>query len=251
MERRDLVRVPRALTVLGLAAWLASADAAAQTRPPDAPAAEREDRAVAVFEESEKRYREGKFKEAVDLLLEAYRLSPEPPLLYNLGRAYEGMGDLERARDAYRRYLDADRGASDRGAIEQRIATLTRQLDERAALQRQRDAAARGPAAAPATEAAGPSPVPWIIAGAGGAALAAGVVFGILTRSKHADAVDEKAQTKARSLQDDADTFATVANVAFVGGGVLAAGGIAWGLVDLATSRPRGVGAMVTVGGHF
>src|SRR5215212_10871269 len=91
---------------------------------------EAEARALQLFEQSADRYRQGRFREAVELLQEAYRLSPEAVLLYNLGRAYEGLGDTAGALDAYTRYLAADPNAADRASIESRVATLKRQLDE-------------------------------------------------------------------------------------------------------------------------
>src|SRR5262249_38752530 len=60
-----------------------------------------EERAFDLFEKSKVAYREGRFAEAADLLAEAYKAKPEPVLLYNLGRACEGLGDLQRAIGAY------------------------------------------------------------------------------------------------------------------------------------------------------
>ena len=40
-------------------------------------------------------------------------------------------------------------------------------------------------------------------------------------------------QQTAQSLHDDAGTFATLANVFFVVGGLVAAAGIVWGVIDL------------------
>ena len=41
--------------------------------------------ALELFEQSAQAYREGRFQEAVDKLLEARRFKAEPVLLYNLG----------------------------------------------------------------------------------------------------------------------------------------------------------------------
>jgi len=127
-------------------------------------------RAREIFKKSEQSYRDGRFQEAVDLLTEAYRLDPKPVLLYNMARAYEGLGDNPRALDAYRRYLQSEPHAPDRGALEQRIATLERQQEEREALERQRDAAAREkhetpPPPQPVEPPRSPSAVPWVVAG--------------------------------------------------------------------------------------
>src|SRR5262249_22344569 len=136
---------------LAVAALAVSGSSAAQTSD-DA-------RAVELFETSATRYREGRFQEAIELLKEAYRLRPEPGLLYNRARAYEGLGDAKQATIAYRQYLHDEPNAADRGAIETRLKTIERQLEERESLQRQRDLAP--------TRARTPSPVPWVIAGVG------------------------------------------------------------------------------------
>jgi tetratricopeptide (TPR) repeat protein len=202
-------------------------------------------RARELFKKSDESYRAGRFQEAIDLLAEAYALDPKPVLLYNQARAYEGLGDTRRAIDAYRRYLDADPSANDRGALEQRIATLERQVQEREVLERQRDAAARSkkeePPPSPAPQAERPpSAVPWIVAGVGLASVGGGVVLGVLASGKHDDAVEEPRAEPALELQGQAEDFALVANVMLIAGGVVAAGGTIWGIVDAAGSSSSG-----------
>ena len=94
-----------------------------------APRSTRE-QALELFEKSARAYREGRFQDTIDLLLEARRVKAEPVLLYNLGRAYEAIGRPTDAADAYAQYLSEDPGAVDRGAIEGRIATLRSQGDQ-------------------------------------------------------------------------------------------------------------------------
>jgi tetratricopeptide (TPR) repeat protein len=208
-------------------------------------------RARELFKKSAQSYREGKLEEAIDLLNEAYRLDPKPVLLYNLARAYEGLGDTPRAIEGYRRYLEEDPAAADRGALEQRIATLERQQREREALERaaaERAAAPKEKSAAPAPDqAGGPSPAPWVVAGIGAAGVGAGLVLGALARGRHEDAVSEDSALRALELQSQAESWATGATVALIVGGAVAAGGVIWGIVDLtsqgrsepAASRPR------------
>src|ERR1043165_974907 len=86
------------------------------------------DKALKLFEDSNKAYKSGKFEEAADLLKDAYQLFPEPILLYNLGRAQEGLGDPKAALDSYERYLKEAKQVDDRGAIERRIETLKAQI---------------------------------------------------------------------------------------------------------------------------
>jgi hypothetical protein len=141
--------------------------------------------------------------------------------------------------------------------VEQRIATLERQVAEREALERERAEAERRAAEPPpppparAEPAASPSPLPWIIAAVGVAGVGAGVAFGLVAKGKHEDAVAEPQALEAMELQEGAEDFALGANIALIAGGIVAAGGVAWGIVDLASSSsgpsvgaafgPRGV----------
>jgi tetratricopeptide (TPR) repeat protein len=98
-------------------------------------------RALHLFQESEAKYRLGHFREAAEILKQAYEAYPEPILLYNLARALESDGDLEGATQAYSQYLDVEKKAIDRGAIERRIATIKGQIAERQRLARERETA--------------------------------------------------------------------------------------------------------------
>jgi hypothetical protein len=131
------------------------------------------------------------------------------------------------------------------------IATLQKEVDDRVALERERDEErARVEQARHETEqarraAAGrdeerrrrPSAFPWIVAGAGVVGVGAGVVLGVLSHGHYVDARDEPLRTPAETEYSSAQSFATGANVAFIVGGVLAAAGLAWGLVDVLGKR--------------
>ena len=220
-------------TLVLVACTLGSAPAHA-AGPAPAVSDDAETQALALFEKSKVSYQAGRFQEAVALLREAYAKKPVPVLLYNLGRAYEGLGDQDAALKAYTDYLAADPKAADRGAIETRIATLKQQIAERQRLEREREAAEAKAAQAP-TERRAPI-VPWIVAGVGGAGVVTGVVFGVLAVSKHNTATNDPVQASAAQEQNDAKTFATVANVAWIAGGAVAVTGIVWGI--LASRHP-------------
>ncbi len=240
-----------------LAASLLTLATAASSAPPAAGEAQ----ALSLYRQSTEAYDGGRFQEAADLLLRAYALRNEPVLLFNLARAYEGMGDLRKAVDAYRGYLAGDPAASDRRSVEQRVATLERQLEERASLEKQRDDArakaererrtadedARRRDAAESIQR--PTVIPWVLAGVGVAGLAAGVVLGVLSRSHYLDASSEPYADPARRKYGTAQAYATAANVAFVVGGAMTATGIAWEIVRVAapgkSARPH---AAVSVG---
>jgi tetratricopeptide (TPR) repeat protein len=248
------VRTPRWLLLVGMAlvpvlgsvtvARTAQAEPAKTTaRPAPTPRG----RALELFEQSAKAYREGRFQEAIDLLQEARRVRPEPVLLYDIGRAYEALGSSTQAADAYATYLLEEPSAPDRRAIEIRIETLRAHANE---LERARQApappeakplppeapASAPPAAAPASDGLGA--VPWVVAGVGVLGLGAGVALGLAAQSRHRSAVDEPSQAAAQREQDRAETLATGSTVALLAGAAIAAGGIAWLSVRLVTASP-------------
>ncbi len=211
-------------------------------------------RALELFEQSARAYREGRFQDAIDLLLEARRVKPEPVLLYNLGRAYEAIGKPTEAADAYAAYLAEDPRAEDRLAIEGRIATLRAQAVQ---LDKAKNAAAaerRPPPEAEAEPESGPPTIaPWIITGVGVVGLGTGVAFALVAGSRHSAAAGEPRQVEAQQKQDQAKTFATGATIAFVAGGVVTAAGLTWlGIRAFAPSRRvaliPGLGAMTMQG---
>ncbi len=191
-------------------------------------------RALDLFEQSAKAYREGRFQDAVDLLLEARRSKPEPVLLYNLGRAYEALGKYTEAADAYEGYLKEDSKAADRRSIEGRVANLRAQAAE---LERAR-AAPNAPVPSdeprrdrpkdPPPREESPSIVPWIVAGAGVAVIGGGLVLGAVAKGRHSDAVAEPRQAAAADAQRSAESLATGATVTIIAGSVVAAVGLAW-----------------------
>jgi tetratricopeptide (TPR) repeat protein len=218
-----------------------------------APAQTPQARAAELFNKGAEAYRRGDFKQAVALLLEAHTLDPQPVLLYNLGRAYEDSGDVDAAIATFSKYIAEDPKAGDRGAIEQRIERLKRQRDERVALEKQRDAermradAEKADRERQEREAAkarpGRSVGPYIVAGVGVAGLGTGVVFGLLSKSKHDSA--SKASTNQQDAidqQDTAKSFATISTVSFIAGGVLVAAGATWWILDRKASAKPAVG---------
>jgi hypothetical protein len=83
------------------------------------------DIAKAHFNTGQAYYEHGRFADAAREFEEAYRLSGRAPLLYNMGKAYDGGNDFARALDAYQRFMSAaPAGSSDRGFVEKRIELL-------------------------------------------------------------------------------------------------------------------------------
>jgi tetratricopeptide (TPR) repeat protein len=212
------------------------------------------DRALELFRESDVHYKRGDFERAAALLREAYSLHPEPLLLYNLARALEGVGDFEGAIQQYESYLNVASEIADRGAIERRIATLREQVarnaippvstDDHTATQVS-DTRTAPPVTTigldprPGEMRDKPQRLPWLIAGGGGVVLGGGVLLGYLSQARHDAAVEEPVQADALKLQDQAHTFATAANVAYVIGGAAIIGGVTWAVVTRTKKQDR------------
>lgn len=242
--------LPLLLLVARTAAGADEPGASAEAGEAVTPAGDGRARAHELFRESAEHYRAGRFEQAVALLRQAYELARQPVLLYNLGRAYEGNGQLDEAVAAYRRYLEQEPEVADRGAIERRIETLRRQIEERQELARQAAAARaeRDRAAAERQQADGPSPAPWIVAGVGAAGAVAGVAFGALASGREQDAAADPVHASASETLDEAEAFATAANVFVIAGSAVAAIGLTWGIVDWATSGEPEAQPRVEVG---
>ncbi|HVY47863.1 MAG TPA: tetratricopeptide repeat protein, partial [Minicystis sp.] len=194
-------------------------------------------RALALFERSDAAFKAGRFADAADLLQQAYALQAEPILLYDLGRAEEAAGDLERAIDAYERYLRAAPDAKNREGIARRVATLRAQLAERAELERRYREERRALEAEQArarlrsfedSRRAATLP-PKIALGAGAVTLGVGVGLGLLAAARESSArAGDTTQVAAARELDDARRFAVAANVGLAAGAALVVGGAAW-----------------------
>jgi tetratricopeptide (TPR) repeat protein len=203
-------------------------------------------RAKDLYRQGTERFQSGDFRAAVDLFEQAQRLDPHPVLAYNVARAHENLGELDEAIAAYRRYLELDPKASDRGAVEQRITTLQSQRDERRALeQRTRELKAAQQTAAAAKRSQQrpppdpPSPIPWLIAGVGAVGIGIGATLGALATGIRDDAQADPSGEKAQELEDDSATLATAANITLIAGGALLLGGVIIGVIDVANSGSK------------
>jgi tetratricopeptide (TPR) repeat protein len=215
-----------------------------------------EKRALELFEQSVAAYRDGRFQEAVDKLLEARQAKREPVLLFNLGRAYEALGLNDEAADAYTSYLAEEPAAVDRRALEARITVLRAQANERAAATARAARAEAAPDTRPRERdrdrgSSAGSIAPWVVTATGVAALGTGVVLGVLAKNGHDDAVDEPVQQTAASKQDDARSLARGATITLVAGSVVTAVGLVWLLVRAlqASGEPARAGATHRTGG--
>jgi tetratricopeptide (TPR) repeat protein len=106
-------------------------------------------------------YKGADYKRAVELLHDAYAIRQVPALLYNMAKAYDKLGDVENAYDAYRRY--ADTAAAD-PKLKERAEARLQSLGE---ARRQKAAAARAiepppPPAPPVEPTPTPTPTPTV-----------------------------------------------------------------------------------------
>ena len=94
-------------------------------------AAAEESPARAHFERGAKAYRDARYKEAIDSFLEAYRLDRDPALIFNVGQAWEKLGNVPNALRSYREYLRLSPTAEDRVTVEASIRNLEKRLAEK------------------------------------------------------------------------------------------------------------------------
>ena len=226
-----------------VAFWIVLVTSGVAGAEPDAAAKKH---AAELAAESQSHYKRGEFEISAALLRQAYALYPEPNLQYNLGRSLESMGDTKGAVEAYENYLANGKNIEDRGAIERRVATLKQQLadkEPKPPVDKPVDKPADKPVDKPADTVTatekpivvkqadtddGPSLLPWVPIAIGIGVLGGGAYVGHVATQKHDDAVAAMTGEQAQALQNDAHSYATYANVAFVVGGVALAAGIVW-----------------------
>ena len=110
------------------------ASAQPQPQPPQSPQQPPDDeRARSLFIEGEAHYAAGRYELAAERYLQAYELSQRPELLFNLGNAYERLGDYARAAQYLSQYVASPR-ARDVVSVRERI----RRLEAAAAEQQRR-----------------------------------------------------------------------------------------------------------------
>jgi tetratricopeptide (TPR) repeat protein len=76
-------------------------------------------------------YREARYKDAIDLFRKAHALDPHADLIFNVGQAYEKLGDVANALRSYREYLRLEPQARDRAAVDASIRNLEARLRDR------------------------------------------------------------------------------------------------------------------------
>src|SRR3954469_10759713 len=109
--------------------------------------------ARALFQRAEMSFNLGKFPEALNDYQAAYQAKPLSGFLFNIAQCYRNMGNYERARFFYRRYLALEPHTSNRRLVDDLIAEMTRLMEKQTTDQ----AAPTGLTVAPASTAPPPS----------------------------------------------------------------------------------------------
>lgn len=229
--------------------------------------ASQHDQAVEAGRSAKEAFEAHDYRAALDAYERALALEPSAVLHFNVARCHEELsevdatpatetvGHLDAAIEEFEIYLAAEPDARDVAAIRARIDKLKHRRD--AMLPAPLD---RPPPEVKVVEAPPKIAVaPWVLGGFGVAGVVAGAVLGGLHLDNLADLDAIRAARSAPRCQvavdrpsdcpsaRDADPFATRANafaagadVAFAIGGLLAATGIVWGIVDVVSvSRAR------------
>jgi tetratricopeptide (TPR) repeat protein len=82
------------------------------------------------YEEGTRAYNLGEFKRAAEEYREAYRLKPDPAILYNIAQAYRLDKNFDQALFFYRSFLRNQPDTPNRKEVEGRIHTLEDQLKQ-------------------------------------------------------------------------------------------------------------------------
>ncbi len=207
------------------------------------------DQAKREFVKGRLAYRRGNYSEAIILWQNSYAACEKPLTLFNIGNAYERLGDLKAALTHFERYLPYATD-NERTDLNGRIAALRRRVADQEKIET--DRAAQAEAARRAAEEeqkrTGQPTWPtrstrrprrfvpilgWTLVGVGGAAVIAGVVMDLLAANKRPNEAQACSSAGGRLLcreseRDDieqSNTLALAGDIAWIAGSVVAAGG--------------------------
>jgi hypothetical protein len=188
-------------------------------------------RARELYLRGDRLYAEGRYEDAVAAFRESYELSRQPALQFNLANAYERLGRYEEAMAALRAYAP-HAPEYDRDTIARRIRALEVRVEQPSTSAEPdpgepsvtpRSSVDLSPAPAGRRRISVPG---LVLVGVGVAALVAAGIFGALSLSAHGD-LESACPTGVCSdaVRNDVDrerTFALVADIGFIVGGLAA-----------------------------
>jgi tetratricopeptide (TPR) repeat protein len=221
------------------AVWLCAAMGVAQDL-------EEEAQARIHFEAGRLHYDHGRFDEAGREFAQAYEMTGNPALLYNLYLVHRDAGRVEAAAEALEGYLERVPDPPRRAGLEARLRSLKAQLAARGDGGEPQAAEPALPAPEPALDdarvevgtddrsGATRPPLGAIVAmGTGGALLVGAVVTGVMTKSAEStlrDGCPERVgcDPELESTRDRARRLAIVTDVLWITGAAAAVGGLLW-----------------------
>ena len=257
------MRIRTALLICRLTAAFWAGTAGADTLDPET---------RALYDTGTVHFEAERFEQALEVFTEVYNRTGEPKLLFNLGAAAEGMGDLERAEAYYRVYLEELPDAEDADAVRARIANLSEPQAAASELKPEKAPAEKsGAASAEETPPEPPAaldaatvdaetyyqqekkpkkrgPV-WqtAVMGVGGMVLAGGMISAIMAKNRY-DGLEVACKPDCTDEQlSSARGAAAAADVLFAVGGVaVTAGVVGFVLYKNKNRRRRGAALRVT-----
>jgi hypothetical protein len=206
--------------------------------------AETIERARTHFDAGTQYYDAERFADAAHEFEEAYRLTGHPDVLYNLAQAHDRLEQYDEAIAWYRRYIgESVDDAPERSRVERRVRELeTLRAAAGAPTEPSPEPIPGDPVRAPEpVEARGVGALPFIAMGVGAASIVAAIAFGIAASGIYADlesrcGVDGTCPSGAGDVAGDADrgaTFATLADVFGIAGGVVLGVGVVLLAIEL------------------
>jgi tetratricopeptide (TPR) repeat protein len=195
-------------------------------------------------------YAAGDYRRAVELFLQAYAVSQDPNLLFNIASCYEGLGDRDAALEKYRAFLDAPDAEPEgrpraEGAIERLMQSPSPivAVPMPAAEPPLAEATSASPPEDQSSSKAGSGWVPWVGLGAGAAFGALGTTLYLLGAADHAEVTDAQGyddpnavisitHSRADDLIESGDTKKALGVASVSVGAALITGSVIWWLLD-------------------
>ncbi len=186
---------------------------------------------------------------AIDAFSAAYKTRPTAGLLYNIGRSYDAIGDLENAEAYYVRFVNAPGIAQEaRADAMGRLKTVREVIAMNAADLKRKEAETKEKEAevkvkppvvdlskkGESVSSGSASPITWVLLGLGVASIGGGIATGILSQNKfdqiellgYPDLIEAEDLENVRSLGDSGQDL-KVSSIALVSAGaLLVTGGI-------------------------
>ena len=204
------------------------------------------ERARSHFNSGIQYYDDQRYEDAAREFEEAYRLTQHPDVLYNLAQSYDRLERYDEAITEYRRYLaEAGNDSPERDRVERRVRELETLRDARETGDTgdAQDGATDQSMVAPLPEeeaGGGLGALPFITMGVGAASIVAALIFGVTASGIHSDLEadcnpDGTCDFDPSDRASEGSTFATLADVFGIVGGVILGAGIVLLAVDLSS----------------